>query len=214
MRLLGVILIFCFSTFSKAQTYEKVLNDCFLEIIGTSYYEPFPPPPIHIQLDVFSTKQDSLDYLNLKIDYKNKEKEIEINNQRKIILISDYHLHINAFDISKINELEITDVHFKNLREKLTGNSKVSSDKIDIEKISNIGEYELIYLSQKENLQKPFRLIFKIYFSEIVFNENYDNALFCYSLICGSDCGHSSLVYLEKIDGKWKLINQFELYHS
>ena len=214
MRYFIAILIFSISSFSKAQVYESVLNDCFLEIIGTWYYEPFPPNPNYIQLDMFSTRQDSLDYIRLEKEYEIEKQKIELNNQRKIILINDNVVQLNSNAITDIIEQEIEDTNIVKLRKKLIDTSISPLKKIKIDEIENTGKYELVYLSKRNNLKKPFRLVSKIYFSQIVYNETVDKALFYYHFYCGGECGYASLVYLEKENDKWILKEQIGLWIS
>tara|TARA_R110000796_G_scaffold77584_2_gene173192 strand:+ start:56183 stop:56905 length:723 start_codon:yes stop_codon:yes gene_type:complete len=51
-------------------------------------------------------------------------------------------------------------------------------------------------------------------FSKVVFNDAFDRGCFYYTLNCGGLCGTGNLVFVEKIDGRWRIIQTVTVWIS
>ena len=224
MKPLAFIILFgiltgCDNAVSEQDFEESnVINQTFVEIMGTGwYYEPLPIPPMPLEEN--STKEDSIRFNNEKI-----ESQFRLNNRK----LDTSELQVYVFDTLVTykggRELEsiLTQENFENnfpvdtswvkLIGKLNRIEKTS--KLDLTEINQTGKYTLVSYQEFKDTTGTKRKIGTIVFSRVAFDENKTRGVFYYSFVCGGLCGSGSIVFVEKIDNKWQIIGQREMWVS
>jgi hypothetical protein len=157
---------------------EAVVNDCFLDIVGTQGYmgvSLVPPPP---------TLNDK------KIDKPNLWVEVDTSLQT----LNKWKESINIF--FKENPDFSTYKNF--LNEYFSKNE--SPENIELKAITRTGRYKIINASEKKK-----SVLGKVSFSKIVFNKEKDQAAFVVTIFAGPKAGNEKLFLAKLISGVWKI---------
>ena len=120
----------------------------------------------------------------------------------------------NTKEYFKYN-IENIDTSYFQLLDKLVNDTLLSKRKIDIKGFRTNYNYKIIPLDSIKSVQKKgFRIIETHQFSRIVFNEKFDKACFYEQGVCGGECGGGYLIFLEKKNGIWRIIEKKLLWVS
>ncbi|GGF50753.1 hypothetical protein [Echinicola rosea] len=156
--------------------------------------------------------QDSMEWHELL----NKPKR----DKRNIILQINESLIVPRFDFLDLS-YELTKEGFKTnfqlddswrtLTSKLL-ESKLNKEPFNFQVLSNIGDYELRPVNFEPSEQD--RVVATLTFSRVVFNQGKNQACYYYKEYCGRNCGYGYLVFVERINGEWKLKAKRQLWIS
>lgn len=229
-----------------------MLNDTFLELLGTeNYLAPIPAPPykpihpdslIDVEEEISLEDADSLPNSVFDSEYKaqlleeyerfdwksyqNELKEYEeyirnrpVDTSNLIVIVHDTLVDYRK---GKFLESILTESGFKhnfnvepNWRSLaiLLVDSLNTPKRLPISKITKTGKYHLV--DEKEFVPtKNDRIIGYIQFSRVALNEQKNRACFIFTFNCGRLCGFGNMVFVKKMNGKWKIIGQRELWVS
>ena len=207
----------------------ELLNDIFLELVGTQYYyEELPIPPM--PLEFAENKQDSLNY---QIEKEKSDEAFDNPKLEKadlVIGIEPYHLNPKKefkdwdTDDSSFPRMYYKDsLHsndFDTLLSQLIDSTIFKKGKLELSKLNKIGRYVIKDLGQLEKEKKEYwksseyRYVGSIRFSDFKINQNNDRAIFYFDFFCGGLCGSGEIIFCIKEDGKWKIMDRNTLWVS
>lgn len=111
--------------------------------------------------------------------------------------------------------IENIDTSYFQLFDKLVNDTMLSTRKINFKRIRTNYNYKLIPLDSIKSIQKKgFRIIEVHQLSRIVFNDKFDKACFYEQGVCGGECGGGYLLFLEKKNGTWTIVEKKLLWVS
>nr|WP_320021247.1 hypothetical protein [uncultured Draconibacterium sp.] len=194
----------------------EIINLTFLALIGTQwYYEPLLPPPMPLADD--ATKEDSIKYQDELRIINQKNENRKLDTSRLIVFFKDsliaYPTSERQTDILEPKNFASNfpvDISYIFLIKKLY--SQAISKSIDLRKITEIGKYKILPVSEIETLEGNYKKIGVVRYSRIVFNENRDKACFYFDFLHGPLLGFGQIVFIEKNQGKWTIIGQREMW--
>lgn len=157
--------------------------------------------------------------------YKQKEEfQYKLNNRkadsaRLVVLISDTLI---TYKRNKSLSSILTEKGFKNnfnvdttwrSLALLLVDSNMNPTRINQYEITETGRYELenLYTYQSE---KGERVIGNVKFSRVAFNDDLTKGCFYYSFVCGGECGEGLMIFVKKVDNKWKIEGSRQLWIS
>lgn len=224
MRVSVIIIILGLVSSCNTNTTEKnneelnVLNQMFLELVGTEgYYEPLPVPPMPLSEE--STKQDSLQY-----EKENAEFGSLLKNRKLDTSVLKIYLY-DSLTVYKSNNFLEGILSFKNFE----ANFPVDTSwvklirklnqidrplRIDLNRISNTGKYTLVTKSEFQDTTDNKRRVGSMTMSRIAFSQDNKKGVFYYSFVCGSLCGWGNLVFIVREGSEWKIVGQREMWIS
>ena len=172
------ILISLMGCVEKKQSEEIIINDCFLDVIGTQGYWgkaliPIPPRG--------GEKHDPNPNLNIEVSEKMRPLK-DWDNSIKYFISNQ-----KGFDDYK----KLFTDYFK--KKEIPGN-------LDINKITRTGRYKI--LTNKNATEK--NIIGKVEFSNVAYNKNI--AAFFVTISNGPKSGFEKLILLKKDRSVWKVI--------
>lgn len=191
--------------------------------------ERFEPKDSLIKVNALKLERDSLlNDFNIFDWEKYKQDSIEwhelLNNPKKdkrntILLIND-SLKAPRLDFLDLSH-RLTEKGFKEnfqlndswrvLTIKLL-ESTLNKKPFKFQELSNTGEYELKPVNFKPS--ELDRVVADLIFSRVVFNQDKNQACYYFQEYCGRDCGYGYLVFVERINGEWKLKAKKQLWIS
>lgn len=218
----------------------QAINDIFLKLIGTDYYyAPIPPPPYRPlnpdNIIEVRDEEDSAYYQeereryhadSAKFDWATYQAELafydsirskpSLDTLNLVILLHDSLVVKKPYDF--LTRILSPDGFKRNFQVDTTWRSLAiglltlkSSRLLDIDKIKNVGRYsiknESTYVQSHDD-----RVIGRIGISRVYFNEEYSRGCLYYSFICRGDCGYGELVFIELVNGVWKVAGLRELW--
>jgi hypothetical protein len=134
-----------------------------------------------------------------------------------LILFSKLHhteRYKNTKEYFKYN-LENIDSSFYELFARLVLDTTLNERFIDYKRIHTNYNYKIIPIDSVEIIRsKKLRLVEINKFSRIIFNKTFDKACFYGQSICGRLCGEGYLIFLEKLNGNWKIVERKSLWVS
>ena len=209
----------CVNSMSEKDSEEiNIITQNFVELMGTRwYYEPLSIPPMAVAKN--STKEDSIRFNNEII-----ESQFRLNNRK----LDTSELQVFLFDtlVTYKGDREFESIlspeNFENNFPvdtswiKLIGklNQIEKTKKLDLTEINQIGKYTLVSYQEFKDTTGTKRKIGTLVFSRVAFDKNKTRGVFYYSFVCGGLCGGGSIVFVEKIDDKWQIIGQREMWVS
>jgi hypothetical protein len=193
----------------------EVINDIFLQLPQYIQFYNFnfqipPPPPIYNEKGEFIGIDTVIQHENLR--KINKEfKTRNIDTSEIVLALSDTLVINNYFENS---DSYISDTILENYHSIIK--SKIENEKvplkIELKEIVETGKYKLKYYSEfppgRQIFREKYNFIFGgvITLSRVYFNHNYDRAIIFCDYWCEFDCWTSRALFLEKVDGKWKIV--------
>jgi hypothetical protein len=209
----------CISTTTEKENEElNILNQKFIELIGTEwYFEPLPIPPMPIWEE--STREDSL-----RFEKESAEIKVLLNNRKldttvlKIYLFDTLTTYESNDRIERILNLENFEANFPvdtswiKLIKKL--NQIESPKRLDISKITQTGNYTLVTKSEFNDTTDNKRRIGSMTMSRVAFSTDNRRAVFYYTFSCGRLCGWGSIVFVERKGEEWIIVGQREMWVS
>ncbi|MBS2100830.1 hypothetical protein [Carboxylicivirga linearis] len=228
----GLILISC----NNHQEYDSneeinVLNDVFVELMGTdNYYMPLPAPPYPYSLELCENNEDSMKYLR----WENEISTLMVNPKEDsldlVIAFSDTLISPDNYEHEGIlNRIK----HIQSyLPDSIDGsvilpmlNFLIDSTKYELQdgligKITDTGRYKLRELNQlrkeypRYKNMVSFRFIGDLRLSRVIFNEERTHAVFYQEYICGAECGAGDLIWVKKQQEQWTIVWRINLWVS
>lgn len=222
MRPLRIILLFGIITGCNFETAGQnelnVLNQTFIELVGTDwYYEPLPPPPMPLWEE--STRDDSLRFKEDTLEYGELLDNRQLDTCVLKIYLYDTLTTYKANDflegmLSK-NNFEANfpvDTTWIKLIRKL---NRIEEPKaFDINQVTETGSYTLVSKAEFNNTTDSKRRIGIMTMSRVAFSPDNKRGVFYYDFTCGGLCGWGSLVFIEKQEGAWKIVGERQMWVS
>lgn len=217
-----ILIVLFISLFSCQNENEidkeiEVINDIFLQISEyVRFYNfnvpiPPPPPPLYNEKGEFI----GIDTVEQKVILRNIENELKVRNidtSKFIVAVFDTLVDNDHF---KLTEDYLLDTIFKNynfISKSIIENTK-SPFKFELNEIKDKGKYELRYYSEFPSGRQVFREKYNFNFggvitlSRVYFDENYNNAIIFCDYCCGIDCWTGRVLFLQRVESKWRIVN-------
>ncbi len=224
MRVLSTIIIFGYLTScSKANTDKdseevKIINQHFLELVGTNWYYEAPPiPPVPLSEE--STREDSLRFLEESLEYGDLIENPQLDTSTLKIYLHDtlttYKADAFLERMLSHNNFEANfpvDTTWIKLVEKL--NHIEEPKAFDIKQITETGNYTIVTESEYNDTSDHKRRVGIMTMSRIAFSLDYKRGVFYYDFTCGGLCGWGSIVFIEKQKGAWKIVGERQMWVS
>ena len=202
----------------------EVIDDVFLELVGTDYY--------YKQSNASAISKDTINYNEIELRQKLVDGEITSNeffktleewvkidttnyDDRKLIFVlNDSLIGFLPFNTDLIEPSLWGDTIHNSLVLKLFDTSLVTQG-FNIADLEKTGKYILENANDVERFEDndSIRHIGYYYFSRVVFNEN-NQGCFYSSFFCGGECGGEALIFVEKKNGNWSIIDTWGLSQS
>ena len=224
-----LILVSCLSKKDNADSELNILNDIFLELVGTEYYyEKLPIPPM--PLEYAENKQDSIEHHIQKEKYDEAFANPKLDKSELVLGISsDFNNPKREFRNWNTNESTFPRGHypdslhskdFDQLLIELVDSTSFQKGKLELIKLKQTGKYSIKDLGEleKQNKEywksKEYRYIASIRFSDFKINKKNNKAIFYFDFLCGNLCGSGEIIYCIKENGKWKIVERNMLWVS
>lgn len=201
---MAILLQSCVENPRKVPTYKpipEVSNEDYLVINATFHHLVFPPLE---RLPGQKTKSDPGPQI---FGYHN----FEYKKDRLFSTDTAYFLTcLPGFDDTLYNMyksiVKTCKTEFQPLLLQL--NEQYSTaNRINLKKITNTGTIVLIPLKKGERMN-PKKSMDMYAYSNIIYNNNHTKACFYFDHNCFGLCGSGNLIFAEKIDGIWTIIEQ------
>ena len=223
------VLVCCLPKTDNTNSEMELLNDIFLELVGTEYYyEKLPIPPM--PLEYAENNQDSINYEIEKVKFDEAFDNPQLEKADLVLGIEPYHLNPKMefrdweTEKSSFPRMYYRDsLHskdFDKLLSQLVDSTIFHKGKLELTKLTKTGRYIIKDLGQLEKQNKEYwkntdyRYIASIRFSDFRINREKDKALFYFSFLCGDLCGSGEIIFCIKEDGKWKIVDRNTLWVS
>ena len=225
------ILVSCLSKKDNVDSDSElnILNDIFLELVGTEYYyERLPIPPM--PLEYAENKQDSISHHIQKEKYDEAFANPKLDKSELVLgICSDFNNPKREFrdwntkESTFPREYYPDSIHSKDFDQlliELVDSTSFKKGKLELRKLKQTGKYSIKDLGQleKQNKEywksKEYRYIASIRFSDFKINKNNDKAIFYFDFLCGNLCGSGEIIYCIKENGKWKIVERNMLWVS
>lgn len=224
MRISVIIIILGFLTSCNSATIEKeaeelnVLNQTFMELVGTEwYFEPLPVPPMPLCAE--STKEDSLRFKKESIEFETLLNNRKLDTSELKIFLYDT---LTTYKSNDFLEGVLTNRNFDanfpvdtswiKLIRKL--NQMDAPLNFNLTEINQTGNYNLVSQEEFNDTTDNKRRIGIMTLSRVAFSENLKRGVFYYSFYCGRLCGWGNIVFVEKKGDEWKIVGQREMWVS
>jgi hypothetical protein len=217
MKLLFTLILILFlfgcdhSDSSKNVEQIQIINDTFVELLGTEwYFESLPIPPIPLSEN--STKKDSLKFKREIELHKKLRENRKLDTSRLLVNLYDTLFLIEDKEYRRFLDPAVFERNFNIdttwiplLNRLLNFKDKQS---INISEITNTGNYDLVTQNQFNDSTINGRKIGIVYYSRIAFNDDKNRGVFYYEFYHGRRWAHGSVIFVEKKDDKWIVIGQ------
>ena len=223
------ILVSCLFKKDNTDSEIKLLNDIFIELIGTEYYyEKLPIPPMPIEYA--ENKQDSINYQTQKKKFDEAFENPKLDKAKLVLGISsdfnnprrkfrDWNTQESSFP-RKYYPDSLHSKDFDQLLTQLVDSTAFEKGKLELIKLTQTGKYIIKDLGQLEKQKKEYwksieyRYIASIRFSDFKFSKNNNKAIFYFDFFCGNLCGSGEIIFCIKENDKWKIVNRNMLWVS
>jgi len=204
----------CNGRTSNLNFEKKVMNQIFIELIDSLYFDPeyIPPPPMPLTEIYFSTsnqklkdsiyKKDSLDYLELIAEFEKRVKKIKSYSGKIVIAVNDT---VHAIDENR--GILLTE-HFENIDYDI--NNEIGYI-IDLKEYSTNQKYKFKYASEfpkDSEIWKGnygFHLSSVVSFSRIQFDKTKNYGVLTGGITYGKLSGYGVIIYIKKESNKWTI---------
>ena len=207
----------------------ELINDIFLDLVGTEYYyEELPVPPM--PLEYAENKQDSINSQTQNEKFDEAVNNPKLDKAELVLGIEPYHLNPkrefrdwNIQDSSFPRMYYPDSLHskdFDHLLTRLVDSTDFKHGKLELSKLTQTGNYIVKDLGQLEKQNKEYwksteyRYIASIRFSDFKMNRNNDKVIFYFDFLCGRLCGSGEIIFCIIENGKWKIVNRNMLWVS
>lgn len=198
----------------------KLYNDALDQIITDNYFQHCldPDEGLKIMWDGFiHGKIDSLRYL------AGKDSLVSVRKRTLPKCVLDYS---NEFQI--LTQAHVLDENIKSsiaeslndpfVNDFVNGSVETIIDTLSQTVQLNVRDLVIGYLEVVPYTRKPFKPygegIGVISFSRIYFDEKGSKAILFYEFNCGPKCGSGEIVFLERENGKWKIVEYKRIWDS
>lgn len=223
------LLVSCLPKSGSANSEMELLDDIFLDLVGTDYYyEKLSIPTM--PLEYAENKQDSLNHKIQKEKFKEAFDRPKLEKADLVIGIDPYNLNPKReFKSWYIDDSDFPRIHyndtlhskdFDHLFFQLIDSTKFKRGKLELDSLHKKGRYIVkdLFQLEKENKEywrsSEYRYIASIRFSDFKINQKNDKAIFYYDFFCGELCGSGEIILSIKENGKWKIADRYMLWVS
>jgi len=210
----------CSNKESEITLESDIINDIFLQLVTNDEIFPlFPPPPPPMSLD----KSGLVNTDNIKYN-KYKDLISKIDSSRYVFSIEDSTALL--FDSSLIIETLKDEGLYKYFENSfyINNNSNKNEIPIKIERIKNVGKYELIKRSslvqKRINFTTGRFLEFKYYyfgnliFSKVFLDKSHELGFIVFIRNCGFECDRKYIVIIERKNNKWIINKRISIWDT
>jgi len=206
---------------------KEVMNEIYLELVDSLYYEPefIPPPPAPLPDIYFSTmsqkikdniyESDSIKYSKLITEFEKRIEKIKNYSGKKVIIVSDTVHQLHDSYQRKINN------HFKlGGQQTRISNEAIDYYSIDLLHFKNSKKYIFKYASEFPlgseiwKRKYDFHVYCKVTFSRIQFDKTKKYGVLIGGIIFGRRSGHGVIIYIRKESNKWVIDEIVETWAS
>ena len=207
----------------------EILNDIFLELVGTEYYyKKLPPPPM--PLEYAENKQDSINYYINKEKYDSAFDGPKLDKSTLVIgmdpfpnnpkrVFRDWDIQDTVFLRSHYTD-SIHSKDFDQLLSRLVDSTDFKNKKLVLSQLKYTGRYVLKDLGKLDEQKtaywksEKFRYIASIKFSDIKINTQHNKAVFYLDFLCGKLCGSGEIIFCQKIATRWQIVDRYLIWVS
>ena len=210
-----ILIVISFFSCSNSQSDEMIINEIFQDLTVVMYFHNdiltslFPPPPIppndyendSLRRIDSITHQEAIEYYKEQLE-KQKRKSNYI-----VLAIGDSLISYSEQDLKYLKKELPSEKYFEALN--AIEREDYVAKKIDLNAITETGNYELRYLSTFYPLkdiwetERDYRFSGFLLFSRIYYDNTKQYGILYCSYLCGHLCGHGDFVFIKQIDGKW-----------
>ncbi|MBI9055535.1 MAG: hypothetical protein JEY96_17055 [Bacteroidales bacterium] len=195
----------------------EVINDIFLQLpeyiqfYNFSLPIPPPPPPIYNEKGEF-VGIDTVAQLEILDKIEKEFKARNIDTSKIVLAVFDTLVNNDHFELNESYAVDTIFNNYHSITKSIIENEKAPM-KLVLNDIVETGKYELKSYSEfpsgREIFSKKYDFNFSgvITLSRVYFNNRNDKAVIFCDYWCGIDCWTGNALFLEKIDGKWKIVN-------
>lgn len=209
MKILNLLLIVSFFTFLVSCKSDEISDDEYqiINLLVSQISNPIPPPPPLLYEDEKLSEDEKTKIVEQLI----RKDSIEKSKLNFTIYFDD---SLKALDQDFEYKLFEKNIGFDEFYLKKIDEDLMKSKKINIDKLTFPKNIKIIknYSEDYSKWEKYFWG--KYWMSRIIFNDNKTKAVVEFNQICGHFCGGGSIIYLSKIDDKWKVIRYFNSWVS
>lgn len=199
----------------KVESDEYIINEIFQDLtvelylhndVLTSLFPPPPIPPDGYENDSLRRidsiiHQEAIEYYKERLDRQKKK------GNNIVLAIGDSLISYSEQDLKYLKKELPSDNYFEALN--AIEREKYVAKKIDLNAITETGNYELRYLSTFYPLkdiwetERDYKFSGFLRFSRIYYDNTKNYGILYCSYLCGHLCGHGDFVFIKQIDGKW-----------
>ena len=193
------------------QTYENnVFKEVFPEIVDSICTDRrlVVPPPIaqapFIKANGDTIKYDTIGFQNKLKEYNKELARIKRDTLNLFIAVAD-----SIHRVRKVDEPRI--ISYFETKKTQADTTDIKPYKFDLNPFKENGKYKFKYASAfPENdfiwdKKYDFNLAGVLIISGIQFDKNKKYGALSAVFMCGYQCGNGYLIFIEKVDGKWKI---------
>lgn len=227
--LCAMCMVSCSTSTTPAKENVTLLNNVFLELIGTDYYNEEPPLP-PMPLEYAKTKQDSIEFFQKQSKLKEALEHPQLDTIDLVIGVAPFYINPkqefrywdtkdSLFPRAYYSDA-IASSDFDQLFIALVDSTQYQKSSFDVHQLNDTGKYQIKDLSELEKednvywKSSSYRYVASMYFSDIKMNKTQDKAIFYVIISCGELCGSGRIVFCVKEEGHWKVIERDTLWVS
>lgn len=208
----------CISSSTETKSEElNILNQLFIELVGTDFYFlPLPPPPMPLGEE--ATRKDSLSFEKEHLDFEQLLKTRKLDTSVLQIYLHDSLITYDGDDLEGLLGTTNFEANFQvdttwiDLVRKL--NRIESPIGFDINQFTQTGNYTLVSKSEFSDTTDNKTKVGALTLSRVALSHDQQRGVFYYDFICGGLCGGGSLVFIERIGTEWKIVGQRVMWVS
>lgn len=212
------LLFFGCSNAEMGSEEEQLINDVFMDLVGTKgYYLPPSPPPLPLWYMENPTTDDSIKYVEEFEKFSNSLNNPVVDTS----ILNIFVVGLTPPDSSELRYIQLDD--FQSFHQNFHMDSSwmptylnlpslSTPQKLDFTLITNTGRYVIVdeetYLEEPEGTKS----VAAIQISRIAFSEDHTRAVFQFSILFGPLSGGGSIIFVEKVEGSWTIVSRTNLW--
>lgn len=199
---------------------NEIVNVVFDATVGpdTLWSKHLLIPPVFLPPGGHKSKADKVEFENysksidsLKTKLDTAKLYVFINDS--LVKFQENRSRIKSMADSKSFKANFEiDTTFRPLLIKLVDYSE--SRPLDISNLKSKYNYQVDYISNKDKYLSSVIKIGRVKMSNPVFNSDLTMACIYSEIFCGGECGGGTIIFLKKVNGKWKIEGQRQLWVS
>ena len=205
-----LLLISCDKKQTDLEFEKSVANEIFPALLDSVFHDirlapPPPPPPPTPNSEWNDSTAVKWDESKMIAEYEKRKAELEKDTTKLVIAIVD-----STYQINERAKKELIDF-YKDFEIELDTINITKSYKINLTDLKHADKFKLKYRSELPETSKVWKGDYDFYlsgitgFSRIQFDRTKSYGVMISGFGCGRLCGFSGLVFIRKINGKWKI---------